>query len=159
MLVQDSAEPYHSISIQAKPRHCRSAGWRHADDQREVVAPDEVLCPVVHARAVERRWLPTDWVGCFNFIIFVVVAPLASQRQILDRGGAALGAGDDMLNGEGLSGKPLLTVAVLTAAVRAFNDTLPQPAYDTLLRHARVALFPDCSSSSRGAALATEPVC
>lgn len=59
-----------------------------------------------------------------DFVVFVVIATLAGERQIVQAGRATLYARENVLDRESLSRIACLAAAVFTAATRAHADLL-----------------------------------
>src|SRR5262249_55911218 len=116
-----------------------------ADHQCIVVAPGEVLLPASAAWMVERHTLLAHRIIGIALIVFVIVATLAGQRQILQHRGASTGLGDDMLDREGLGGILCLALAIFATTACAFDDLPAHLRRHPLLRHRAVQRYPASS--------------
>jgi len=84
-----------------------------------------MLSPLLTTGMVKGNNSTTDWVHPLRFGIFVVVAALTRQCQIVQRSLSTLTLGNDMLDGKWLVGEAQLAMAIFTAAPRSTdNDAL-----------------------------------
>lgn len=89
------------------------------------MVPDKMLTPVLLAGMIQPNHPLIDQIVPFCFVVFVIIAALTGQRQIVWCGFTAFAAGDDMLNRERLRGKLRLAAAVLAAPMRSFINDAP----------------------------------
>jgi len=61
-----------------------------------------MLSPLLTTGMVKGNNSPTDWVHPLRFGVFVVVATLTRQSQIIQRSLSTLALGNDVLNGKWL---------------------------------------------------------
>jgi len=98
---------------------------------------DEPLGPWDH------RFTFGEDLGCafpfLGFVVFVVVAALAGIGQIVKSHFSAADTGKDVLHGEGVRGKPILTAAVFATASCALLNLPPQLGGDSLVSHRAVS--------------------
>ena len=76
-LDQRESQIHHALSIQFEPRDCGSADRCQADDSGLVVAPNEVLVPIISARMKEPNLPASHYVQGGDCRVFPAVASLA----------------------------------------------------------------------------------
>lgn len=119
VLVEHAAEIDDAWPVEQESLDRRSPDWRKANDEREVAAPREVFLPLHLSRVKEWCYLAGRRVRRLHLVIFMVVAPLAGQSQVVWRTCAAVSTGTDVLDGKRLGGVLCLATAVLTAVMSA----------------------------------------
>src|SRR6266404_1171061 len=75
-----------------------------------------MISPTLFTRMKKLHLLFAERVTGSRFVIFMTVAALACQREIIKSGGPSLAAWDAVVEGEGVSGILCWTVTILTAA-------------------------------------------
>jgi len=81
--IEQSAQIYHTFTIEQQCVNSRPSGWRRPEDQRKIVTPHEMFVPTVTSRMVERHAFATDWIRRIDLIVLVIVAALAGKGQVL----------------------------------------------------------------------------
>lgn len=76
-------------SIQIQLGDSRAANRCQANQQGEIVAPGEMLMPIVLARAKQRDQFTAERINGGGLVVFVIVTALAGAREIVSRAFAA----------------------------------------------------------------------
>lgn len=76
---------------------CATNG-RKANHVRKLVAPSEMRAPGIPPRVIEWNPCTRYWITRVDFIVFVIVASLTGQREIIEIIRATTNFGDDMLD-------------------------------------------------------------
>jgi hypothetical protein len=103
------------LAIEMESVYSRPAGWRQSKNEREVMAPDEMVPPSLKPGVEQDHRRSRDRVHAFRLDVLVVVAPLAGQGKVLEIVHRASGERNDVLQGKGLSREAFLASAVLAA--------------------------------------------
>jgi hypothetical protein len=119
---QDVAQVHQSGTIQLQRFNRGAAGGRQSDNPRTILIPSEMIIPLLLSRVEQRGRLAGARIDSRLFVILVIVASLAGQREIIEAGFAARAFRFDVFNGEGLRRKTLLAAAIFTATTRTFHD-------------------------------------
>ncbi|CDH47041.1 hypothetical protein BN874_710004 [Candidatus Contendobacter odensis Run_B_J11] len=85
-----------------------------------------MLMPLLLSRMKQWRWQIVSRINTDLFIVFVIIAPLTSQSQIVKHREATLTEWNNMLDGEALHDEFSLTSAILTTMFRTFRNSLPK---------------------------------
>lgn len=85
-----------------------------------------MLRPRVAARVKERRSQTASGIDRVRRGVFMAVAALAGERQIVGLVTTALCEGNDVFDREGVGGKAQLTEAIFAAVMGALGDCLLQ---------------------------------
>ena len=96
-----------------------------------------MVSPELLAGMVQRGELLGDGVDRRDADIFPVVAPLASESQVIEGGTTAFGEGCDVLDRKGIGGVPFLRLAILAAIAGPFGDGKPLGGSDPRFSHGR----------------------
>jgi hypothetical protein len=120
--VKDSPKGHHAVSIQAEGCDRRAACGGDADKMGKVVAPHEVRAKAITTRVIKRYDVAGDWIASINLIEFMIIAPLAREREIFGRSLAATRFGEDVLNRKCSRRHARLAPAILTAIPRTLRD-------------------------------------
>src|SRR6185295_18803462 len=139
-------------TVELKDLRRGSASTCQANDSCEVVAPDEVVAPFVAPWMEERNDLPGHRIDPFGLGVFVVVAALTGEGEIVQALSSPGLKRDDVLHREGLCGEAFLTAAVFADSARAGADPLP-PRPRAAFRHSARAGSPAPASGRRAACL------
>ena len=114
--MQGSAKMDKARTIQTQSRNGGSPRRCNPDDLSCIVAPREMLCPLLLSRMKERS-LPFRYgVNPRLERAFETVASQTRERKVRFVCGTASRFGDDMLNGKRIRVKPAETAAVFTLA-------------------------------------------
>jgi hypothetical protein len=81
-----------------------------------------MLSPLLTTGVIKGDNAPTYWVRPLRFGVFVIVATLTRQCQIIQRSLSTLTLGNDMLNGKWLVREAQLAVAIFTSAPRLTDN-------------------------------------
>ena len=101
-LVKNPPQIDQSLTIQMQCSDGGPSGGRYPNALGEALVPDKMIRPFLSSWVEKRHILIADWIVSFGFGVFVAVASLARERQILQFSPAAFVNGEDMLNGKGL---------------------------------------------------------
>src|ERR687886_1398385 len=94
-----------------------------------------MVTPSLLAWMVERHHITTYRLTSLSLVVLVIVAPLTSQSQVIERRFSALTSGNDMFNRKRLNSKTSLASAILATSIGTFSNSLFQLSRDTTLRH------------------------
>jgi len=98
--VKHTSQIEQAAAIEVQRCNCRSADRSQADDLCIVIAPGEVIAPVLPTRMKERHGLRADRVKGGNPCQFAAITTLATTRQIVGSGFTIERLGKDVVNGE-----------------------------------------------------------
>jgi hypothetical protein len=84
---------------------------------------------------IKRHNCPINGISFFPFGIFMVIATLTSQCQIIERIGSTVMDGHNMLNRKGLCGKINLAQTIFATPLGSFNDAAPLLGSNAWSRH------------------------
>lgn len=119
---QQLALVHDAAAIQVKGRDGRAANGCEADQQSEIIAPREMLVPVVLARMKKRDNSLGEQVNGSGLVVLDIVAALAGAREVVGYAFAARCARDDVFVRETIRAVGFLANVILAAALRAFAD-------------------------------------
>ncbi len=88
-------------TIQLQSHDSCASGRRQPDDECEIPIPREMFRPVLATWMKERNRLFGQRIIRFRFDVFMAVATLTGQSQIVSRRFPALIYGDDVFDGKG----------------------------------------------------------
>jgi hypothetical protein len=120
--IKDPAQIAQAASIQAQFAYRDTANGRQRHDFRVVITPYEVIVPFHRARMKERNELTAQRIDRVGLDVFVAVAALARQGQVLRRVLAVADLRDNVFHGVGLRTELLWCAAVFADAVRPSTD-------------------------------------
>jgi hypothetical protein len=112
--VEQTSEIDETFSVELQCLYRGTTDRRTTDDQGEVVAPNEMISPVLSSGVEERHFSSGDRIEGLCLGVFVAVATLAGKSKIVERISTALGQGMDVLDREGLHGEACGRSAVFT---------------------------------------------
>ena len=92
-----------------------------ANDGGEIFVPGEMLVPSLLSGIVQRDDCSGNRITSMRVIIFVIVAALTGQRQILQLAGAPFAFRHDVFDRKLLKGKSCLPEAILAAVTSALG--------------------------------------
>lgn len=110
----------HPIQIQLGDG--RAANRCQANHQGEIVAPGEMLVPIVLARVKQWDRFTAERINRRGLVIFVIVTSLAGAREIVSHAFAAHGEWNDVFVGETVRAVIFLAHAIFATALCAFFD-------------------------------------
>jgi hypothetical protein len=123
---QELALVHDAFAIQVQLRNRSAANRGETDHHCVVIAPGEMLVPIVFARMKERDCFPAERVNGGGLVVLEIVTALASSREVIRAAFATSGQRDDVLIGESVRAVIFLADAVFAATLRALFDQQPQ---------------------------------
>ena len=136
--VPHTAHANHLRPIHSKNRDRRSASRRQPGDHRCVVAPGEMVEPIVLVRMKQRNVLVRDWIGGRCTIRLVSIACRARQAEVLEFGFASRRSRGNMFEFKNRKRQVLWSLTI-GAPVRKPSANLPLKIRGDLDGHARDA--------------------
>jgi len=106
-----------------------------------------MVVPALLSWMIERNAIVRDGVARLCLCVFVVVASLAREREIIERGLSARMTRNDVFGGESLSRETRLAFAVFATTARAFKYGLPLFGSNALFSHRQAPEFPGFPSA------------
>src|SRR4029077_16901954 len=137
VFVEDPAEGDEAVAIEPQSLYGGTARRSQPDDAGEVMAPDEVVLPALVPRMEESLPCSGHRIQSPNLDVLVVVAALTGVGEVLQVVRSPGLEREDVLDGEYVSGKPLLASAVFAERRRAVADHRPRQAAARLRHPAR----------------------
>jgi hypothetical protein len=104
-----------------------------------------MLLPSVLPWMIKQHPSPTDGISGINFGVFVIIAALAGECQILQGCGTAFRPWHDMFDRKCLCREPGLTPAIFTMPLRTGNNGLPLLSGNPFFRHRQVIEYLACA--------------
>jgi hypothetical protein len=104
-------------AIESQRSHGGPSSRREADDFQVVRTPGEVFKPLLPARMKQRHKFVCKRIAGFDLDVFVVVATLTGEREIVGDGFAAMMFRDDMLDSKRMRRISHLAQAVLATTL------------------------------------------
>jgi hypothetical protein len=132
---EDEAEIDDALAIELEFFHRGPTARRQPHDMQAPPDPGKVIAPALTPRMKERNDFPRKRIATFRFRVFVIIAPLAGQGEILGARLAPSVARHDVLNREALGGNVCRAAAVLAAVPGPLFHEAPQRDADTLFTH------------------------
>ena len=121
---QRSSNVDHTRSVHLQGTYGRTSCRCQTDDVAEIIAPLEMIPPLLPSRVVQSCQLAIGGVRRFDLVVLVTVAAETSIRQVLQYRQSTAAEGDDMFDGKRLSRESLRTLTVLTPTICPLGDDL-----------------------------------
>jgi len=115
-LIKDFAKVHQRQAVELEGLDGAAARLSQANNDGEIFIPGEMVTPALPARMVNRDDRSANRIRSMRVIIFMIVAALTGQRQILRLACSTLAFRKDVLDRKLLKRKLCLPEAVLAAA-------------------------------------------
>ena len=92
------AQVNHTRPVKMQHLDSGSSYRRQTNHQQKIFCPDKMVTPTMGAGMKKRHSVSSDSINNFSSRVFVIIAPLASQRQVVQAGLPTFGTRDDMFD-------------------------------------------------------------
>jgi hypothetical protein len=133
--IEHPAKVHQSLPVELQGLYRGAARWRQANNADEIMAPDEVIPPMLRPRVKKWGYLPRGRITAPSSGVLMVVASLAGKGQIRGVVSPAFADRNDVFEGERLHGEAFLAAAVLASLPGTGADLGPFPFWAWWLRH------------------------